>query len=300
MKLTLCACEQIESSIYVARAVSAALLCAIVVAAFLGAPPAVAGEPEDRTQLTACVNKHMTADESAVMRRLLFFLMVDALQADSDLQGSLGAKRDGVVANAATLITRLAEQDCKDEVRALIADKPPDGAFKTIFDAMTKSTLTSVGPGMQKAGITMGLDIIKKLDSTTVADIQYVGPPTGAPAPGTASVNANRRLSRVAVSGVRLRLSFETSLNPDCSAMGKTVIRVLTKPAHGAAAIEDIKDFTSFEATNQRYHCNERKTPGAAIYYQSERGYTGPDSVSYEIIFPTGMRRQNDVDLTVN
>jgi hypothetical protein len=36
------------------------------------------------------------------------------------------------------------------------------------------------------------------------------------------------------------------------------------------------------------------------MYYKSQPGYTGPDAESYEVIFPSGVRRMVDVDITVN
>jgi hypothetical protein len=256
----------------------------------------VSADPTAREQLAACVDKHLTADDSVVMRRLLFFLMSDALQADSELQSGVAAKRDEVSTNAAALITRLSEQDCKAEVRALMAERPVGGAFKPIFDAITKPVLASLAAGMPKAAATVGLDIIKRLDAKTVADIQLMDTPT----PATAPANGNTHLTRAAVSGVRLRVAFETALNPDCSVMGKTVMRLLKSPSHGTATIEDTMDFTAYDSANQRYRCNEKRSAGTAMYYKSQPGYTGPDAESYEVIFPSGVRRMVDVDITVN
>jgi hypothetical protein len=268
-----------------------------VLSTSLVAAPAFAGEIEDRAQLSVCVNAHLTTADGAVMRRVMFMLLADLLQPEAGPEAGLAGKRDEATGNAAALITRLAETDCKAEVSALMANKPAEGAFKTIFDAMNKTALAPLSAGLPRAGIALGLDIIKKLDPGTLADIQSTAQPSGATA--GAPVKSNTRMTRSAASGVRFRLSFETSLNPDCSAMGKTTVRVLTKPLHGTATIDETKDFTSYEAANQRYHCNERKTAGTAIYYQSERGYTGSDVISYEIISPTGVRHQNDFDIAV-
>jgi hypothetical protein len=280
------------------RSVLSALTLLAIAAAFQVGQPVLAAEAEDRAQLAACVDRHMTADDLLIMRRLVFLTMSDVLQTDADLQGDAVAKRDTVSAGAAGLITRMVEQDCKAEVHALTADKPQGGVFKVLFDDIGKPMQTTLTAGMPKAGAAMGLGIMKKLDAATIADVQSVdstpGTPTGAPA------SQNLRLNRAAVSGVRLRLAFETALNPDCSVLGQTVIRSLKSPSHGTATIEDTKDFTAYEAANQRYHCNEKRVPGTAIYYKSAREYTGPDSASYEIIYPSGIRRQVDVDITVN
>jgi hypothetical protein len=264
--------------------------------------PVVAAEPEDRAQLSACVEKHMTADDSLIMRRFIFLFMSDLLQTDADIQGDVAAKRDGLAAGAASLITRMAETDCKSEVRALIADAPQGGAFKALFEEIGKPVQASLSAGLPRAGIALGIGIMKKIDPATIADLGIINTPLAA-APAAAPVaqsNPRSHLSRAAVSGVRLRLLFETSLNPDCSLIGPTVIRALIHPTQGTATIENTKDFTSYDAANQRYHCNESRVAGAAVYYQSKPGYTGPDSASYELITPSGVRRQIDVDINVN
>ena len=281
-----------------------ALLASAIFA--LGAPltlrPVVAAEPEDRAQLSACVEKNMTADDSLIMRRFIFLFMSDVMQTDADIQGDVAAKRDALSTGAAGLITRLAEKDCKAEVHALIADKPQGGAFKSLFDDIGKPVQSSLTMGLPKAAIALGMGIMKKLDPATLADLEVIdlsgaAGPAAAPA---AQTNPRSHLSRAAVSGVRLRVLFETSLNPDCSVVGPTVIRALIHPTQGTATIENAKDFTNYDATNQRYHCNVARVAGAAVYYQSKPGYTGPDSASYEVITPSGLRRQIDVDINVN
>jgi hypothetical protein len=281
-----------------ARPVFAVVLFLATAATFQAGSAAIAGEAEDRAQLGVCVDKHITPDDSLIMRRLIFLFMSDVLQTDADIQGDVAAKRDAVAGSAAALITRMAESDCKAEVHALMADKPAGGAFKPLFEAIGKPVQTALTAGMPKGGAALGLAVMKKLDAATVADIQFGEAPFGTPS--DTQPPRSPHLSRAAVAGVPLRLAFETALNPDCSPMGKTVIRVLKSPIHGTATIEDTKDFTSYETANQRYHCNEKRTAGTAIYYKSEARYTGPDFISYEVIYPSGLRRQIEIDLTAN
>jgi hypothetical protein len=143
---------------------------------------------------------------------------------------------------------------------------------------------------------------VKKLDPATIADLKLVESTAGTPpvTPPVMPSSQNVRLVREAVSGVRLRVLFDTALNPDCSVMGQTVMRLLKNPSHGTATIDATNDFTSYPATNQRYHCNEKKVSGIAIYYKSADRYTGPDTASFEVISPSGIRRQFAVDITVN
>jgi hypothetical protein len=268
-----------------------------VAATFQVCSVAHAAEAEDRAQLATCVDAHMTADDSLVMKRLIFLFLSDVLQSDADIQGDAAAKRDTASASAATLINRVVEHDCKTEVHALVVDKPQGGAIKALIEDISKPMLSALTTGLPKAAATFGLGILKQLDAATVADLQLMDTPLGIPNPQTSQ---NARLSRAALSGVKLRLAFETSLNPDCSVIGETVIRLVKNPSHGTATIEDSKDFTAFEAANQRYRCNEQKVRGTAVYYKSVSGYAGPDFASYQIIYPSGIQRQIDVDITVN
>ena len=97
-----------------------------------------------------------------------------------------------------------------------------------------------------------------------------------------------------------VRLTFEYSLNADCTAVGKVVVRDLKKPSHGTVTIEEGEAYTYFDKDNQRYHCNTQKSQGVLVLYQSAPGYTGPDSASIQVFFPTGHERTVDYDISVN
>lgn len=106
-------------------------------------------------------------------------------------------------------------------------------------------------------------------------------------------------LSPVAVAGLPLRLGHFANLNPDCSQIGEPDVRV-TKPAdHGVVAVRAGEGYTNFAQSNPRNHCNYRPTPGVNATYTAERGYTGPDTVALDIIFPTGEERQLVYNLNV-
>jgi hypothetical protein len=96
-----------------------------------------------------------------------------------------------------------------------------------------------------------------------------------------------------------LRLGHFADLNPDCSPIGEPAVR-LTKPAdHGAVTVRAGEGYTNFAPANSRNHCNYRPTPGVNAIYTAERGYTGPDTVVLDIIFPTGEERQFAYNLNV-
>ena len=106
-------------------------------------------------------------------------------------------------------------------------------------------------------------------------------------------------LSRVAVSGLPLRLGHFAQLNPDCSQIGQTVVRVAKPPDHGKVAVSAGDGYTSFAKEDLRNGCNYRPTHGVNAAYTSDRGYTGPDSTVLDVIYPAGLERQYSYSLNV-
>jgi uncharacterized protein DUF3857/transglutaminase superfamily protein len=86
----------------------------------------------------------------------------------------------------------------------------------------------------------------------------------------------------------QLRLSFFYSLNPDCTSMGYTAVRVVEQPKHGKIKVEQGTGFASFPNSNVRSECNKRRSEGVIVTYEPEPGYTGTDSVDLDAIFPEG------------
>jgi transglutaminase-like putative cysteine protease len=118
-----------------------------------------------------------------------------------------------------------------------------------------------------------------------VAQIPPPAPPAQNPSPAPPSTI---ELSRVAAGGQKVRLEFLYSLDPDCSSIGATIVRILEPPQRGRLIVENGQGFTNFAKDNQRYDCNTRKADGTYVFYQPEDGYEGKDSFTLDIIFPTG------------
>jgi hypothetical protein len=215
---------------------------------------------------------------------------------DEELQ-PLMKQRDVIAGDTAAFITRIAHQNCKTEVQSLVADKVPGGVFTPIFSQLANSLQAEV----RKGGALVGLEIIKKLDSNVLLDLGIV-PESGTqpPAATTTSSSGPRTMNLTTTSSTRLRVAFQSALNPDCSSLGETVVRIVTPPAHGTVAVESGNGFTAYASTNQRYHCNEKPTPGKFIYYKSNHGYMGSDTLTYQTIYPDGALQQDVVNLTVN
>jgi hypothetical protein len=105
-------------------------------------------------------------------------------------------------------------------------------------------------------------------------------------------------VTRYAASGHPLKLSFFSATNPDCSPVGQPTVS-LSAPGHGRATVTRTMDFPNFPLTNVRSECNRRRVAGAAVYYVSQRGFIGTDSVQAETIFPNGILWQRSYNIIV-
>jgi hypothetical protein len=52
--------------------------------------------------------------------------------------------------------------------------------------------------------------------------------------------------------------------------------------------IENGTGFTSFPEKNLRSECNKRRSDGVSVLYDPEPGFTGPDSIDVDIVYPDG------------
>jgi hypothetical protein len=88
-------------------------------------------------------------------------------------------------------------------------------------------------------------------------------------------------------------------VNPDCSTKGSVTIRVVEPPQNGRVGIVSAKVFPGYSESNPRSHCNQRGVTGKEAKYTSRRGYTGPDHVAIEVIFPDGKYRRLSYSIVV-
>jgi hypothetical protein len=96
-------------------------------------------------------------------------------------------------------------------------------------------------------------------------------------------------LKRVAAAGQKIRLEFLFTIDPDCSSVGQTVVRILEPPQHGKLTVENGQGFPFFAKDNPRSDCNTRKSEGTYVFYEAEAGYEGNESTTLDIIFPNGV-----------
>ena len=89
------------------------------------------------------------------------------------------------------------------------------------------------------------------------------------------------------------------SINQDCSSTGETVIRVETSPQHGTVQIKKGMDHPNFPQSNPRNACNVCSLPSTQVWYSPAHDYTGPDSVSIEMIYPNGASEKRTIAINV-
>jgi hypothetical protein len=106
-------------------------------------------------------------------------------------------------------------------------------------------------------------------------------------------------LSRSAAAGQKIRVEFLVAIEPDCSSMGNTTVRVLEQPSHGTLTVENGQAFTNFAKDNQRYDCNTRRSDGTLVFYEPKPDYAGADSISLYVIYPGGLAQTRHYSIEV-
>jgi len=106
-------------------------------------------------------------------------------------------------------------------------------------------------------------------------------------------------VTKTALAGATTRIAFVQNLNPDCSVRDVPTVRVLTQPTHGKTVNKQIDDFGIFPGLMVNVACNKNKARGASLDYIADGDYTGPDTLTYEVIYSNGTDQTNTVKLTV-
>ena len=101
---------------------------------------------------------------------------------------------------------------------------------------------------------------------------------------------------KIMASGGVLNLTNLASVNPDCTSKGKTTVRIVSGPAHGSITLREGPVFSFFPRLP---NCNSRKVPGVAVLYRPERGFVGTNSVSLDVIYPSGNEHSESYSIQV-
>lgn len=93
---------------------------------------------------------------------------------------------------------------------------------------------------------------------------------------------------RGAVSGQKqLIVSFYATAS-NCTSLGYPTLKLVKPPQHGQVSIEKGTEFATFGKDDPRSVCNGKEVPATVIYYTSEPGFIGADSVAFERIGVAG------------
>jgi hypothetical protein len=99
---------------------------------------------------------------------------------------------------------------------------------------------------------------------------------------------------RGAESGKKQAFATWYALTPDCANAGYVTVKVAKEPLHGKIAIEPGEAYPAYPKDEDRAVCNKIKSPAMLVYYTSDAGFTGSDSVTLEAFGPMGRFWHND------
>ena len=87
--------------------------------------------------------------------------------------------------------------------------------------------------------------------------------------------------------GAREKIDAYTALLPDCSSQGYPEMKIVGAPAHGTLTSVPGQDFPTYLKDDARSACNSKPGPSTQVFYQSEPGYHGKDTVAIIIRYPS-------------
>ena len=96
------------------------------------------------------------------------------------------------------------------------------------------------------------------------------------------------KTERGALSGTKQMIAGFYFVNGACASTGYPTLKVIKGPEHGKISIEQGVGAPNFSKDDGRSSCAAKTFPGTEMYYTSEAGFTGADSVSFERIGVTG------------
>jgi hypothetical protein len=96
--------------------------------------------------------------------------------------------------------------------------------------------------------------------------------------------SAGTPVIRGALSGQRQSLASFYATASDCTSLGYPTLKVAKAPKHGQVSVEQGTALADFAKDDARNVCNGQSVPATVIYYTSEPGFIGADSVEFERI----------------
>lgn len=106
-------------------------------------------------------------------------------------------------------------------------------------------------------------------------------------------------LDKVVMAGEKVRLVTYAAVEPDCTSVGKTTIRVLKEPKSGKVEVAETRAFPNYDKDNVRIKCNQQEVDATGLWYTSNGGFIGKDLIELEVIFPRGEYYKGKISITV-
>lgn len=95
-------------------------------------------------------------------------------------------------------------------------------------------------------------------------------------------------------SGKEVRLSTHGVFKKDCTPGPLPDVKVTAPPKNGSFVVK-----TSTVKTSATSACANKEGPAQVVFYQAKDGYTGSDSVTYQVKSATGQPQSHTVAVTV-
>lgn len=100
-------------------------------------------------------------------------------------------------------------------------------------------------------------------------------------------------------SGQKERIAYFYALRADCESEGYPEIMVVRSPGKGSISTEQDKAYPQYTRDNTRFECDKNLAAATLVYYQSEPGFHGLDSVTIMIRFPDSTARTESYAIQV-
>jgi hypothetical protein len=144
-----------------------------------------------------------------------------------------------------------------------------------------------------KAEIEQPAQTSKPLPDPTGEGLAKRGSPSSALAEDVDKGLEKNEYVRYAPSGQRIELAWLYFLLADCSnhPVGIIDVTITSAPEHGTIKVTKENGFPNYEKSRdpQWVKCNKKKIRGVVIYYTAAKGYTGPDTLDFRVIYPDGL-----------
>jgi len=89
---------------------------------------------------------------------------------------------------------------------------------------------------------------------------------------------------RGALSGQKQLIASFYAVASNCTSAGYPTLKLAKPPQHGQVSVEQGTEIATFGRDDPRRPCNGEEFPATTLYYTSEPGFVGTDSVAFDRI----------------